>query len=387
MSNIEWLVNYEREGTKLDFKKEQYQKEKYHDLIKDIMSMANSPVDGKKYIIVGVKDKPDGTKEYYSVPKDEFIDQATYQQVIRENVEPTIDFSYYPLEMEGITLGVFEIDNCINPPYMMKKDYKGLLKKGECFVRKGSQQERMTRRDLDEIYQHKSKVMFNGKITIGFNKNLEQKLTIEGKRNPKSPSQEAKEEIESILTKRKVDQTFGITHPLERLGYLTDVHNMFASTPYEKRKTDVLEKNLKEVRDTYFAHDWYYYGEEMSEKLNLTIRNDGDQYLEDVSIVLEIPSKSFVVMEKIYNKPQSGFMVLPSTMTFDYPNVIKEEDKYVVEVKIGDLRHKQNTVAFNDELRVYFGPKSLNQCYKWSYTIFAKNLPNPISGELTVEVT
>lgn len=155
LSNIEWLIKFEREGTKLDFKKEQYRKEKYQDLIKDIMSMANAPVEGKRYIIVGVKEKPDGTKEYFSIPREEIVDQATYQQIVRENVEPNIQFSYYSVEIDGDIFGVFEIANCNNPPYMMKKDYKANLKKGECFVRKGSQQERMIRRDLDEILQFK----------------------------------------------------------------------------------------------------------------------------------------------------------------------------------------------------------------------------------------
>ena len=87
MENIEWLIKYERESTRLDFKREQYKKEKNKNLIKDIMSMANAPIDGKKYIVVGVKDKTDGEKEYHAIQKEEFIDQATYEQVIRENIE------------------------------------------------------------------------------------------------------------------------------------------------------------------------------------------------------------------------------------------------------------------------------------------------------------
>ena len=109
MENIEWLVKYEREGTRLDFKREQYQKEKNKDFIKDIMSMANAPIDGTKYIVVGVKDKTDGEKEFHSIPRESFIDQATYEQVIRENIEPSIEISYSPIKVDGNLLGVFEI--------------------------------------------------------------------------------------------------------------------------------------------------------------------------------------------------------------------------------------------------------------------------------------
>lgn len=137
MNNLEWLIRYDSEGTKLDFKREQYHKGNYQDLIKDIMSMANAPVEGKRYIVVGVKDRPDGTKEFSSINKEDFIDQATYQQIVRENIEPTINFSYSPKEIDEYLLGIFEIDENNNPPYMMRKDYK-MLKKGECLIRRGS---------------------------------------------------------------------------------------------------------------------------------------------------------------------------------------------------------------------------------------------------------
>lgn len=54
----------------------------------------------------------------------------------------------------------------------------------------------------------------------------------------------------------------------------------------------------------------------MSEKINFILRNDGNKYLEDVSIVLRIPSESVMVgrpktfitfeFEKAYNLWKSG---------------------------------------------------------------------------------
>jgi len=80
----------------------------------------------------------------------------------------------------------------------------------------------------------------------------------------------------------------------------------FESVPYEDREVDELEKNLKNVVDTYNDHDWYYIGEKMSEKLNLFLKNDGNQYLEDVVIKLRIPSEHVRVMDKIHSKPISN---------------------------------------------------------------------------------
>jgi Putative DNA-binding domain len=390
LRDIEWLIRYEREGTTLDFKKEQYHKEKYQDLIKDIISMANAPVEGKRYIVVGVKDKPDGTKEFFSIPREEFVDQATYQQIVRENVEPNIDFSYYPIELDGNLLGIFEIDKCNNPPYMMKKDYR-TLKKGECFVRKGSQQERMTRRDLDEILQFKSSFYFNDKILVGFNKNLDQKLTVKGVREVNLPSEEARKKIERILKEREMKGKLGFESPIKRLSlHMPSFRSPFESVPYEERSTEELRENLKKVKETYKDDDCYYIGEKISKRINLTLRNDGNKYLEDVSIVLKIPADSVLVMDQIHEEPISGFPMIAykaiSNLPNYYPMVSKEEGFYIVQENIGVLKHQQYTEAFNENLRVFFGPKSINKSFTWSYTIYAKNLPNPISGELTVEV-
>lgn len=43
----------------------------------------------------------------------------------------------------------------------MKKNYKN-LKKGDCFIRKGSQQSKMDRRDFDNFYIQKTLIK-NGK--------------------------------------------------------------------------------------------------------------------------------------------------------------------------------------------------------------------------------
>ncbi|AHA07730.1 hypothetical protein Btoyo_1728 [Bacillus toyonensis BCT-7112] len=385
MGNIEWLVKYEREGTNLDFKREQYQKEKNKDLIKDIMSMANTPIDNKKYIVVGVKDKPDGTKEFHPIPRESFIDQATYEQVIRENIEPAIEFSYSPVEVDGNLLGVFEIGPCNNPPYMMKKDFQG-LKKGDCYIRRGSQQDRLTRRDLDELLVFRSNQYFNGKISVGFNSRLEKKIVIEGNKEVRLPSQLAKERIEAELSRREREGEVE-TNPFQHV-----VWTPFQVVPYAQRSTETLKENLKNVEETYDEDDWFYLGEEISHKLNIILRNDGDKYLEDVSIRMEIPREDgVIVMDCIHSEPSRGilhtsFQNSGLTNMMHYPSVETEEHYFIVEADVGALKHQQNMEAFGEELRVSFGPKVRGKVCNWKYTIYAENLPKPITGELAIEV-
>jgi hypothetical protein len=135
----------------LDYKERQYSKEKYMDLIKDIMAMANSHFDGEKYIIIGIKDLPEG-KVYKGIVIEEFIDSSVYIDIIHNYIEPDINFDYFKLEFDGKCFGIFKIFNNIKQPYMVKKKYDP-LHEGYCLIRKGSRNTIAKRNDFDLIYQ------------------------------------------------------------------------------------------------------------------------------------------------------------------------------------------------------------------------------------------
>src|SRR5689334_1846436 len=109
MSYLDDLIEYENENTSLDFKREQYLREKFEDLLRDLIAMANADLSGERHIIVGVKHLPDGTRKFWSINPPEFVDSANYHQLARENVEPEIHFDYSPHEFGGHLLGVFRI--------------------------------------------------------------------------------------------------------------------------------------------------------------------------------------------------------------------------------------------------------------------------------------
>ncbi|MGX9706027.1 AlbA family DNA-binding domain-containing protein [Laceyella tengchongensis] len=151
------LIQAGKEGLGIDFKRTEYTREKQTDLIKDLISMANAPFDGKRYIIIGVDVEGDCISIF---PLQNITDDAEYQQLVREFVEPTIPFTYYDFEYEGKTLAVFEIKGCENPPYMIKKDLqrgKTILKKGDSWIRTGSRNDRLSRRDLDDLVQFRNR--------------------------------------------------------------------------------------------------------------------------------------------------------------------------------------------------------------------------------------
>jgi hypothetical protein len=149
------LIENGYESNFLDFKKVQYRRETFLELIVDIMSMANSNYEGDKYIITGIKDKPSGEREIFGIKHEEFMDSSVYQNVVSDNIEPEIQFDYFPVEIEDKLIGVIKLSSCNNDrPYMLKKQYKG-LNEGLCKIRKGSNNVFAMRKDIDTFISSK----------------------------------------------------------------------------------------------------------------------------------------------------------------------------------------------------------------------------------------
>src|SRR5690554_2160822 len=157
MEDLLDLILYENENTRLDFKRDEYKKEDFVPLLKDVLSMANAFSSQDKFIIIGLKPISPDERGLKGIDG-ELTDAATFQQLVHENIEPEIAIDYFPFPLENIKLGVIKISNCNNPPYLMKKDYgngKRKLFKGEGFVRKGTHQTRLTRSDFDRHFKNR----------------------------------------------------------------------------------------------------------------------------------------------------------------------------------------------------------------------------------------
>lgn len=160
MEDIIYLIENGHENEFLDFKAKDYA-DKGEFLI-DIMSMANSMDERDKYIIIGVKDRIDGEKEILGI--EEGKEQAEFQQLANDNIEPKIKFEYRKISYRDKIIGYYKIskDNKDNKdrPYIAKKQYtKGRnIRQGECYIRKNSTNSIALRRDYDIFYNERKDV-------------------------------------------------------------------------------------------------------------------------------------------------------------------------------------------------------------------------------------
>ncbi len=410
--NINDIIEYENENTNIDFKAVEYNKGDYASLLKDIMSMANAATSDTKYIIVGVKNRPGENNEVLGL--DDVSDQAVFENVIQENIEPTINFKYYTHLYFNAKLGIFEITANDDKPYMMKKDYNS-LKKGEMWIRKGSRNSRVTRSDLDKMLVEKSSMRFNNKVKIGFGESLETIISLKKSIIDYDNLPSAKEKQDLIEYKKRLKVLIEEHEEREKRSELYPGYNTLSKlagigqiAEYNSSKKGIrigydqlsmpiycneqeLEYRIKSVEKDYYDYDRYYIYEENSYKINLNIYNDGNEFLEDVQIELFFDSDVFEIPTKRFTKPKSGISsainaVYSETAFLSYPTVKNKGSYIVISDSHNQIRHQAYTKVLRDDLRLLVNPKTKKSESNIKYIISARNLPNHIEGTLTVKI-
>ena len=385
MASIDDLIRYENENTALDFKAAQYRTAAHDKLLTDILAFANADTDANRYIIVGVKHKPGGERTILGIDET-FVDSAVYQQLVRENIEPELAVDYAPFEIDGKRVAVLSIAECDNPPYLMRKDF-GSLKRGDGFIRKGSHQPRLVREDFERMYAKRAARLadLGALVTLSFDVPGDlTRLTVAGVRAFDLSSDRAAAKINRILSERR--EKFGPSHimyPL-RIPVL-----MGGSIPYEQRETAELEEDLAGLKKTYADHDKYDICERSAAKLNINVANAGDRYVEDATLVVEIPKRpGLIVVPKIHERPVGNAWMAPPRMDLfnriAYPSVEESATQVTVTAAIKAIKHRQKNLAFGERLRVVVGAALIGDTIPLHCTLYAKNLARPVEQDLSI---
>ncbi len=389
-AELEDLIRYENESTGVDFKATQYRKDAFAELLRDVIAMANANVAGPRYLILGVKLRPGGDRDILGVAPDNFVDSATYQQLIHNNVEPELSIEYAPFQIDALQVGVLEIAECDDPPYMMRKDFSP-LQRGECWVRKGTQRVRFARPDFDRIVARiGERGGFTGALRITFEGSSSTSIQLPSVGQHPLPSARAAERIRGVLARRQLPGTFGDIHRL--LSATGSTYGILGRpVPYESRSTEQLEKNLSEVRKDYAEADKYELCELRAAKVNLEILNESDAYLEDATVELEFPAlDGLQVVDEPAHKPyQASYFGIPEYHARDprrYPTVEVRGSTIVASESVGDLKHWIVTRVFELPLRLVIATRLEGETIRVRSRVFGKNVRTPILTEMSIKV-
>ena len=153
------------ESDTIDFKKHlndiKKDKSKKSELLKDIISFANTKSNNDSYIVIGVKERG-GVKELHGINKDQIIDDAELQQYVNEKMEKELKLLVITIPItinnENKTFQVIKIfSNQKNTPFYLRNDhYK--IKKNAIYIRKGSSNSEISPLEAIELYSKREVV-------------------------------------------------------------------------------------------------------------------------------------------------------------------------------------------------------------------------------------
>ena len=169
MKGLAKLVQTATPSTSVQLRKSAYGRHGVRDFLRDIIAIANASINGNRYIITGVEFDPKGRKQLFSVDREDFSGKPAYQSLANEHIEPPLRIAYKPVTVDGERIGIFEIGDCQDRPYMMRVDFSETLRRGDAYVRVNKSAVKMGRRQLQALFEKKFKDSVSASnIEIGF---------------------------------------------------------------------------------------------------------------------------------------------------------------------------------------------------------------------------
>ena len=372
-------------GTGVQLRKEKYGSGNIRSFLRDVLAMANAPVEGPRYIVVGADIDSRGVKTGHSIDADDFSGKPSYQSLANEFIEPPIRIRYKPVTINGKRLGVFEIGDSQDRPYMMRIDYSEKLRRGDAYIRSQNGAMKMGRRQLAELFEHKFRDSVSaGDIEIGFPGEIIHKdLTLNCCDLSQLPSAEASQKLNQLIEIRNRSRNSGSTTVMARL---THARLFGADDPYVDRSPDELMREMQDLRIKYQDQDKHFLYESRAERVQLVVYNQGQEPILDASISLIMPNHNeFYVADTLPRVARkNGFADRTPDEIAAYPSVSLKDDSVQITSKIGDIPVGEPIDAFVSPLRLCVGKDLQGKRFGVRYSLHGQNLRAPAKGALRI---
>ena len=383
MKRLAKIVRSATPSTAIQFRKNEYGTAGTREFLRDVIALANAAVDGSRYIIVGAEIDAKGRKHMHEVDRDDFTGNPSYQALANEFIEPPIRLKYQPVIVDGKRLGIYEIGDCQDRPYMMRVDHSETLRRGDAYARANNHAVKMGRRQLQGLFEQKFQdSVSDASIEIGFpGEIIHKSQQIPVCDLSQLPSAIATAKLEQLIDIKTGMKSSGSTTMVARL---THARLFGTDSPYEDRSPDELAAEMRQIRRRFRNQDEYFLFDRNVEKLQFVIYNQGDEPIRDASLSLVMPNHAaFYVASQLPPILQDdSFVERTPAEQADYPSVALSDASVQVTGKLGDIPAGDLIEVFAAPLRVCVGGDLAGRRLGVQYSLFAKNLRAPAQGKL-----
>jgi hypothetical protein len=383
MNRILKIVRSAVPDTQVQLRPAAYGKEGIRHFLRDVIAMANASVEGRRYIITGVEVDGQGQKTVHGVSRDDFSGNPAYQSLVTDFVEPPVRVKYGRVSLGGKDVGVYEIGNCQDRPYMMRMDQSEKLRRGDAYVRRQDTCIKMGRQQLQALFERKFHDSVSGdRIEVGFPGEIIHKdFRIPTADLSKLPSALAGAKLNQLINVQSHTRNTGSTTVIARLTHA----RLFGSDdPYKVRTPNELIDEMQQIERKHLIEDEHFLFEQHNNPLQLVVFNQGDEAIQDASLTLTLPRHDeFHVASRLPKKMINGELVeRGSAELADYPSVNIKDDLVHISSTLGDVQPQVPIMVFSTPVRICVGSALGGRRVGIRYSLFGRNLRKPAKGQL-----
>ena len=373
-------------GTGLQFRKTAYGSAGLRQFLRDVLAMANASTDGPRLIFTGIETDSQGKRHIHPVDREDFSGKPSYQSLVAEFIEPPLRVRYKPISVDGKRVGVYEISNCGDRPYMMRADFSETLRRGDAYIRMQDNVLKMGRRQLQELFEERfQESVATENIEIGFPGEIMHKtLKLPTTDLSHMPSAQAAAKLQLLLEARSRVAPSGSETMVARLTHA----RLFGSDrPYEDKSPEQLIREIGEIRNVHRFEDEHYLYEEHGQELQLMILNQGEHHLENASLTLVMPNhNAFYVASRPPRVRREGqWHPRPASENEGYPTVALNDDSIHVLSTLGDISADAPVRVFGTPLKICVGQELRGRKMEIRYSLQGSNLRKAVKGRLRLQ--
>lgn len=383
---MDQVSNIARSGTPtagIQFRRDAYGEKGIRVFLRDVLALANASVKGSRYIVVGVDFDAAGRKQVHPIPGEEFSGSPSYQSLANEYIEPPVRIQYTPVSIDGVRVGVFEIGDCQDRPYMMRADYSEHLRRGDAYKRVRNMPVKIGRRQLLKMFEQKFRdSVSTDDIEVGFpGEIIHKKFTLPTCDLANMPSALASDKLREMLNIRKRSTKKGSTTMVARLAH---ARLYGTEDPYVDRSPTVLLQELEQLGEKYRHQDNHFLFRENARKLQLLVYNQGEEPVIDASLSLVLPRHPacHIADGLPRRKINDIFVARTPDEIAGYPTVTTKDKAVQIMTKIGDIPVGEPVEVFTAPLLLCIGSELKGRRFGMRYRLHGQNLRSPAKGRL-----
>ncbi|MBT8091958.1 MAG: ATP-binding protein [Gammaproteobacteria bacterium] len=375
MKHISQIIDADSDGAGIQYRRKPYGASGVREFLRDVLAMANAPIVGTRHIIVGVDIDTGGNRNVDPVSDGDFGTSPDYMQLAKEHIEPALDISYAPSLLDGKKIGVFEIGDSRDRPYMMRVSYSETLQLGDAYIRVDNTAVKMGRAQLQALFEQNYQTSVSAdNVEIGFaGDKIQEALALSCRDLSELPSTVATRKLEELM-KASGNQASGSTSMVVRLAHA----RLYGSDePYVSRSPEEVMLELDQVGFKYAEQDKQFLFGMNAQMIQAAIHNHGSEAITNAILELALPKDSeFFVTDRPPSMSQA------SNDDAIYPEVTLRDNVTRISQKIGVIPAGASVDVFTEPLRVFAGNALRGRRFRIHYALRGQNLRSTIKGRL-----